>query len=266
MARKEMNKTNAVSGPACPSLMKGAEPVLRMGRTGRGVLLLHGFTGTPHEMKYLGARLADEGFTVMIPRLPGHGTELAEMVRTTGRDWYVAAREALIELRSYCTDVSCIGLSMGGVLGILLAREFPLDRLVLLSTPAALPGHAVYLAPFLAPFRKIIRKVDEKKGLNSMEARSYHLCYNEGIPVRQAWHLHRLIRKAMRALPSVSADALIIQSLGDEYIPPDSINRLHDRLGSSRKEKVFLDISNHAVTVDYEKDYVAEEIIRFIGS
>ncbi len=266
MAWKDMNKNNTVSGHGnLPSLMKGAAPVWHMGTTERGALLLHGFTGTPHEMKYLGTRLADEGFTVMIPRLPGHGTTLAEMVHTTGRDWMLAAREALIELRSYCTDVTCIGLSMGGILGILLAREFTVDRLVLLSTPAALPGRGVYLAPLLAPFKKILWVKDEKKGLNSVEARSYHLCYNEGIPVRQAWHLHRLLRQAMRALPAVSSDALIIQSLGDEYIPADSINRIHARLGSRRKEKVFLDISNHAITVDYEKDYVAEEIIRFLS-
>ncbi|MCU0843780.1 MAG: hypothetical protein MUC76_02505, partial [Spirochaetes bacterium] len=98
---KDMNKNNTVSVHGSPpSLMKGAAPVCHMGTTERGALLLHGFTGTPHEMKYLGTRLADEGFTVMIPRLPGHGTTLAEMVRTTGRDWMLAAREALIELRS----------------------------------------------------------------------------------------------------------------------------------------------------------------------
>ncbi len=266
MYRKDMNKEDTTSRRRTPpSLMKGAEPVLHLGATGRGVLLLHGFTGTPHEMKYLGARFADEGYTVLIPRLPGHGTELAEMVRTAGRDWLLAAREALIELGSYCSDLSCVGLSMGGILGILLAREFPIHRLVLLSTPSALPW-AVYLAPILAPFIKVLRKKDEKKGLNSVEARSYHLCYDEGIPVRQTWHLHGLIRRAMRALPAVTSDTLLIQSLGDEYIPSDSINRIHERLGSRRKEKVFLDISNHAVTVDYEKDFVAEEVVRFIAS
>lgn len=249
-----------------PVLMKGAEPVFTMGGTGRGVLLLHGFTGTPHEMKYLGRRLSDEGYTVMIPRLPGHGTTIAEMTRTTGHDWLLAAREAFIDLQSCCADVSCVGLSMGGILSILLAREFAVRRLVLLSTPASLPGYAVYLAPLLAPFIKVLPKIDEKKGLNSIEARSYHICYNEGVPVRQAWHLNGLIRRAMRALSAVSADTLIIQSLGDEYIPADSIHRIHDRLGSRRGEKIFLDISNHAITVDYEKDYVAEEVIRFLSA
>lgn len=217
-------------------------------------------------MKYLGKRLSDEGCTVMIPRLSGHGTTIAEMTRTTGRDWLRAAREAFIDLRSCSTDVSCVGLSMGGILSILLAREFAVRRLVLLSTPASLPGRAIYLAPLLAPFVKVLPKIDEKKGLNSIEARSYHICYNEGIPVRQAWHLNGLIRRAMKALPAVTADTLIIQSLGDEYIPADSIHRIHDRLGARRREKIFLDISNHAITVDYEKDYVAEEVIRFLSA
>jgi carboxylesterase len=246
--------------------MKGADPVFQMGATGRGVLLLHGFTGTPNEMKYLGKRLSDEGFSVMIPRLPGHGTTIAEMTRTTGRDWLLAAREAFIDLQSCCADVSCVGLSMGGILSLLLAREFPIKRLVLLSTPASLPGYAIYLAPLLSPFVKVLPKIDEKKGLNSLEARSYHICYNEGIPVRQAWHLHGLIRKAFAALPAVSSETLLIQSLGDEYIPPDSIHRIYERLGSARKEKIFLDISNHTITVDYEKDYVAEEVARFLSS
>ena len=254
------------AGSPGPVLMKGADPVFHMGATGRGVLLLHGFTGTPNEMKYLGKRLSDEGFSVMIPRLPGHGTTIAEMTRTTGRDWLLAAREAFIDLQSCCADVSCVGLSMGGILSLLLAREFPIKRLVLLSTPASLPGYAIYLAPLLSPFVKVLPKIDEKKGLNSLEARSYHICYNEGIPVRQAWHLHGLIRKAFAALPAVSSETLLIQSLGDEYIPPDSIHRIYERLGAARKEKIFLDISNHTITVDYEKDYVAEEIARFLSS
>jgi esterase/lipase len=136
---------------------------------------------------------------------------------------------------------------MGGILSILLAREFSVRRLVLLSTPASLPGYAVYLAPLLAPFVKVLPKIDEKKGLNSIEARSYHVCYNEGIPVRQAWHLNGLIRRAMRALPAVTADTLIIQSLGDEYIPADSIHRIHGRLGSRRGEN----LSGHQQSRDH---------------
>jgi len=250
----------------CPVLMPGAEPVRALNSGERGVLLLHGFTGTPAEMKYLGQNLIDDGYSVVIPRYPGHGTSLQEMAGTGFADYLRCARESLIELRHHCRAVSVAGLSMGGIIGILLAREFPLEKLVLLSTPCTLKERAIYLAPLVGVFKKILWIEDPTRGVNSNEARRHYLCYHQGKPVRPAWQLFRAIKKAMKALPRLTVDTMIVQSLGDTVVPQRSIDYIYERLGSAKKEKLFLEISNHAITVDYEKDYVAGEVSRFLKS
>jgi carboxylesterase len=93
------------------------------GPAGRGCLLLHGFTGTPAEMRPLGTRLAARGFTVRAPLLPGHGTRVDDLARTTWRDWFAAALESWDELGERSAARAVVGLSMGALLALHLAHE-----------------------------------------------------------------------------------------------------------------------------------------------
>ncbi len=246
-----------------PELLNNATALIKTDSSEKGILLLHGFTGTPAEMKYLGERISRSGYSLYIPRYPGHGTSLEEMVLTESRDWYISAREALIELMNYCQEVYLVGMSMGGILSILLAREFPIKRIALLSVPASIKEKSIYITPIVGIFKKILWRMDPTKGVSCEEARSYHVCYNMGIPTRQSWQLLRLIRRAMKNLPDVHADALLIQSKNDSIIPRNSIDSIYKRIGSMVKEKVLLERSDHAITIDFEKDIVADKIIEF---
>lgn len=246
-----------------PELLNNAAALLRIDSSEKGVLLLHGFTGTPAEMKYLGERIYQSGYSLYIPRYPGHGTSLEEMVLTASRDWYISAREALIELMHYCREVYLVGMSMGGILSILLAREFPIKRIALLSVPSSIKEKSIYITPIVGLFKKVLWRMDPTKGVSCEEARSYHVCYNMGIPIRQSWQLLRLIKRAMRNLPDVHSDALLIQSKDDSIIPRRSIDFIYTRIGSKVKERVLLEKSDHTITVDYEKDIVADSIIEF---
>jgi len=245
-------------------VMKNSRSLVTITSHERGVLLIHGFKGSPHEMKYLGEKIAAQGFSISIPRLPGHGTVIEDLARVTGRDWLTAAREALVELKSHCREVSIVGLSMGGVLTILLARDCPVKKIVLLSVPRTLREKSVYLAPVVGLFKKILWREDAEKGLASEEARRVHECYSSGTPILQSWHLFRLIKKAMKALPFIDADLLIIQSRGDRVIPPDSMEYIFSRAASPKKEKHVLQKSNHAITADLEKEAVAEKVVAFL--
>ena len=247
-------------------IMKNSRALLRITSTERGVLLLHGFKGAPAEMKYLGERISERGYSISIPRLPGHGTVIQDLARTSARDWLTAAREALVELKSHCREVYVAGLSMGAILTLLLAREYEIPKIVILSAPRTLKEKSIYLAPLIGLFIKILWQEDPTKGLASEEARLVHECYSQGTPIMQAWQLFRLIKKAMRALPFVKSDALIIQSAGDQVIPPDSIDYIHARLASRKKEKYLLKKSDHAITADLEKELVAERVIEFFDS
>ena len=217
-----------------PAILPGAEPLFHRGGS-RGVLLIHGFLGSPFEMKYPAQALIGAGYTVSAPRLPGHGTSLDDMARYTARDWLGAARDAYYDLASFCDDISLAGLSMGGILSILLAFEFSPRKIILLSTPRRIPDRRAVLAPLVRPFVRIIRRIDEEKGLDDPEARKVHVCYSDGVPVMAAWHLRNLINAAIKILPRVTSDALIIQSRRDRVVPADSLDFIAARIGSARK-------------------------------
>ncbi len=246
-------------------IMKNSRAVLKITSKERGVLLIHGFKGSPHEMKFLGEKIAAHGYSISIPRLPGHGTVIEDLTRVTGRDWLTAAREALVELKSHCREVSIAGLSMGGILTLLLARDFPVKKIILLSVPRTIKEKSIYLAPFIGLFKKILWREDATKGLASEEARRVHECYSSGTPIRQSWHLFRLIKKAMKALPRIDADLLVIQSTEDRVIPPDSMEYIFSHAASQKKEMFPLQKSNHAITADLEKELVAEQVIGFLN-
>src|SRR5687768_898804 len=107
----------------------------------RGVLCVHGFTGTPYEMRYLGQRLHDRGLTVVGPALPGHTTTVEDLDATTWRDWAAAVDEAFDALRARCRRVAVVGQSLGGLLSLYLASRRPeVAAVASLAAPLWLEG------------------------------------------------------------------------------------------------------------------------------
>jgi carboxylesterase len=250
-------------------LMPGSGMIWKMTGRGKGVLLLHGFLGTPYEMGSLAQRLSSAGFSVYAPRYPGHGTTIEEMTRTDVSLWYECAREAYLELKAQCREVYIAGLSMGSLFAILLAEEFEVPGIVLMSTPTRVTGRGLYLTPLLSLFIKVLYNSKEKmhelnRGITNPAERVKHVSYIEGLPLAQIWQLHKMTSRAMKALPRVKSAALVLQSRGDDVIPPDSLDYILSRIGSETKESLWLERSGHALTVDYEKDLVAEKVSAFL--
>lgn len=139
-------RTNALSSKDLPTCLQapagcppGAEPWAHEG--GRvGVLILHGFTGSPWEMRPLAEALVGEGLTIAMPVLAGHASTVQDLDQTAWRDWLASAREALEWLDARCDRVHLVGLSMGALLAVLLAHQRPVAR----------TGAVVLLAPALA--------------------------------------------------------------------------------------------------------------------
>ena len=102
-------------------VIKGAEPFASPGGPG-GVLVLHGFTGNPQSMRPLAEALAAAGFAVDLPLLPGHGTDMSELLDKRWSDWCATAEQALTDLEKRCESVVVVGLSMGGTLTCWLAE------------------------------------------------------------------------------------------------------------------------------------------------
>ena len=100
------------------------------------VLIIHGYTGAPFEMSYLAERLNKAGFTVSVPRLPGHGTNGRDFLESGWKDWLRACVDAYLNLKAYYKTVYITGLSMGGVLTILLAAKFKPEKIILFGSRA----------------------------------------------------------------------------------------------------------------------------------
>ena len=119
-----------------PSVRQCARPILLQGEKAKAAVLgIHGYGGYPGELALPAIRLHALGFTVYVPRLPGHGTSGSDFEKSSRKDWYRCVREAYMNLHADYDQVYVIGHSMGGILALLLAFEFTIPRIIL-SAPA----------------------------------------------------------------------------------------------------------------------------------
>src|SRR3989304_1213403 len=196
-------------------IMPGAEPFyFPGGRT--GCLLIHGFTGTAKEMRFLGEHLAGAGYTVLGVRLFAHATRQEDMLRARWRDWVASAEDGLHLLREACDRVLVMGLSVGGILAPLPpAPEPAFSGVVALSTPYDSPDPRLRLRPlaaFLTLFWRFARK--GPPDWHDPTVAADHLEYPPA-PVRGGVELYDILAELRRRLPPVPCPALVVHSRGD---------------------------------------------------
>ncbi len=228
-----------------------------------GVLLIHGYTGAPPEMRLVGDYLHARGLTVSGPRLPGHGTSAVEMNRCKWTDWTTHVTQALADLQSHCRTVFVGGLSMGAVLTLYLAAHHPeLAGAVAYSPAVWTADRLIYLTPIVKYVMPMRRKAGESD-LCDPQADLRLWCYDED-PVFAVHELLKLSRQVRRRLPRVTCPLLVVHSTGDRSIHPDSARRTYERSGSTDKQLVTIERSGHCVTVDAQWELVADTTYRFI--
>lgn len=253
-------------------IIRGAEPVAIEG-TGRGaVLLLHGFGDTPQALGGLASRLAEQGWTVRAPLLPGHGRSLPDFARARADHWIAHARRELDALRSTHESVHLVGLSMGGAIATILAAEEA-------GTPRA-PRSLVLLAPYVDMPRAVRRLARchllftpfvpyaagrSERSIHDPEAAARTLGYGVLTP-RLLRELLRVVERVHDALPRAAAPTLWVQSEHDNRLTPQAARIAFDRLGSSEKRIEWLDRCGHVITVDYERDRVAALVAEWLAS
>ncbi len=228
-----------------------------------GVLLIHGFTGSPPEMRLVGDYLNARGLAVSAPLLPGHGTDVDDMNRHCWSEWTAHVEQALGDLQSRCSTVFVGGLSMGSLLTLYLSAYHPeLPGAILYSPAVVVADRLIYLTPIL---KYLIRKRPRsgESDLTDPEADLRLWSYEEE-PVPAAHEILKLIRRVRRLLPQVTCPLLIIHSTLDQAIHPNSARYTYERVGSADKELVTLHNSGHCLTVDSEWEFVAEKTYEFI--
>lgn len=235
----------------------------------RGALLIHGFTATPECMDSLKTPLEEAGFIVEVPLLPGHGTNVRELARTTWKDWYEGVLRAYRALQKKADAIGVAGQSLGGLLGLRLASEVLVKGLALLATPVLFTNLlTTKILPFVGgtPLRHVYPYQPKWLGpaINDPVGRKAFKSYG-AMPVASLMEIIRLQSEVRDRLVHVTAPTLILHAVHDNTAPYASVAYLEEHLGAKTVRTITLEKSNHVLTMDYEKDLVAREIVEFFG-
>jgi carboxylesterase len=244
------------------SVLPGAEPFNHEGGP-TGVLLCHGFTGSPQSLRPWAVYLAEAGLTVSLPRLPGHGTTWQEMARTRWEDWYAEVDRAFDELRAAVDEIFVMGLSMGGCLALRLAelRDQAVRGLVLVNPSVTADSKLLLLAPvmkFVVPSVKAIGSDIRKPGVTEL---SY-----DRTPVRSVAMLPGLWRVTQRHLDQVTQPVLVYRSSSDHVVGPASLEILRRALPAGQLEVRQCPDSYHVATLDNDAEAIFAGSLDFVRS
>ena len=242
-------------------VMSTAEPFLFMGDE-IGILLVHGFTGTPKEMRTMGEFFAAQGHTVLGIRLPGHATRPEDMVRMRRGDWLQAVEDGYHLLHSAGRKVFIMGLSMGGILTLTASSRLPVQGAVAMSTPYSLPDdpRLPYLK-YLAPFVPTVAKGPSDWHDQAMKLEQAEYPYN---PTRAIVELCDLLEVMRQSLSKITVPVLLVHSRQDASITPENMQRIYAALGSTDKSMFWLEQSGHVITRDQERQRVFEAALAFV--
>jgi carboxylesterase len=246
--------------PDTPSLFEAGRPVHIEGGP-EAVLILHGWTGWPGRLASVATALAAAGFTVDLPRLPGHGTSMHDMLQTGARDWIRRAVDAYMDLRVRHETVHVMGTSMGAIMTIIVAAKYNVPKIALLA-PALLTQN-----PFipLSPFMKLIVKriptnwnPDEEPNPLSREIGMEYATKTHIATVAQLYRMQRWGRKAIRRLES---DMLVIASEKDRSVPIRVVDYIREKRAGGSMEELILHESSHQLGDHVEKERVAQAVV-----
>ncbi len=232
--------------------------ILLPGRRETAVLLLHGLTGTPLEMQVLGQRLAEEGYTVHVPLLPGRGTRPDDMDGLCWEDWIGAALKAYDVLASAHRRVVVGGLSAGGTMALDVALRRDPSALLLYAAVLSISYRGAYLAPYVW---RLIRRWPAPP-CDMVEPNEMLRCYDPA-PVRAMSELIAGISRVRPRLREIRAPAFIAHSVRDHFVPLSSAQEIAAGLGGP-VETLYLDGTGHAITADAKRREVADASATFV--
>jgi len=251
-------------------IMPGAEPFFLDGGM-RACLLIHGFTASPFEMRYIGTKLNEAGYTVMAPRLPGHGTSVADLDRTGWVDWYREVASSFRSLAAAYPKVFIVGMSAGGTLALyLLSEGVNAAGSAVLSVPIRFHSPLIrksFALLSLVPGLRLLPAARKKSGpdIRDREMKARLVTYTHG-PVRAGLQFIRFMGITQKRLGRVTAPLVVMQSRNDHVIPADNPEIIINGVSSANKRLVWFTQSYHILTWDVEKDEVARTIIEFFDS
>ncbi|MCG8918202.1 alpha/beta fold hydrolase [Actinokineospora sp. PR83] len=238
----------------------GAESFTHDGSTDVGVLLSHGFTGSPFSMRPWADHLVAEGYSVRLPLLPGHGTDWREMNRTGWPQWYGELESALADLRARCDTVFVFGLSMGGALALRLAQEHPdVAGLALVNPSVMTLRKEVKFVPLLSRVVRSVAPISDDIAKPGVSEHAYGRT-----PLRALASLAKLWGTVRRDLPKVTQPVLVLHSAVDHVVEPENSAIVLAEVSSTDVTEVVLDNSHHVATLDHDAPVIFARSVEFI--
>ncbi len=241
-------------------------PFLLQGEGKVACLLIHGFAGTPAEVRPLGECLVGLGMTAYAPVLPGHASTSEALLRHTRHEWARTVEDAWLWLKETHETVIVCGLSMGALITCRLAQKHRLDGIVLMAPALVARDKRLRFAGALSFLADFVPEVRVPRG-GLVDPRAWkQMWHYERRSLRALSQLYKLQFDARRALPTIQAPALIFHGLRDMTVPERSATEVFERLGTGKKQLIWLENSGHCLSADGEVGLVADHIAAFIAS
>ncbi|MFN8371901.1 MAG: alpha/beta fold hydrolase [Anaerolineae bacterium] len=250
-----------------PTLRHGAEPFYFKavnGDSSVGCLCLHGFTASPDEMRWFGHALAQQGITTYGPRLVAHGADYRDMSRMKWHDWYLCALDGYHVLRQQCEQVFVAGLSMGGLLSLLLASAVPVSGAIVIAAPFFIDSRmfeASHMLKYVMPYTKQLDTSELMKHIQAEQVRRKmpvvgRVRYDDW-STAAASELHNVMMVACEIFCRIiTCPARVMYSRGDKTVPPRNGDYLQANIGSKVVERHDFERSDHILTQDVDCDAV----------
>ncbi len=272
MGRAVIRLDETIPRDASTGIMLGAEPItVGPETTGRAMLMVHGFIGSPNNFNDLPEQVAEAGWHVRVMLLPGHGTSPVEFETTTAAQLERAVENELTALQERFATVVLLGHSMGGALATLVASRRRVDGLILVSPYYAVTHRWYYLlhpeawASLLSPAVRWMYRPADMQPVNRIEAREKIVSYT-WIPVKGALTAMELAARARSdaVTADIVAPTLLLHSKIDSVTDPEVAEEIFRKFPATDKEVVWLRRSDHIVFWDYDREEVIRQVVLFL--
>ncbi len=249
---RQGRRASVGQSPTTATVWPEAEPYAG-GSGPDGVLLCHGFSGSPQSMRPWAEHLEADGFRVVLPRLPGHGTTWHELNLTRWEDWYGHVDRAFTDLRIQCERVFVCGLSMGGGLAIRIAEQHGREVTgVALVNPSLGSTDVRYRAlPVLRHVIPSLAGIGGDIALPGVLERSY-----DRSALHAGWSVTRMWRDILDNIGRIEQPLLIFKSVKDRVVDELSLKLIKAGVGSADLTVVPLQRSYHVATLDYDAELI----------
>jgi carboxylesterase len=226
-----------------------------------GVLLVHGFTGTPASMRPWAHYLNERGYTVSVPLIPGHGTTWHDLNHVSWEEWPAKVEAELSRLKQQCAKVFLCALSMGGGNSLYVAarNQEKIDGLVLVNPMIHIPGVQIKFVHIISRIQKSRASVGDDIKKPGITEWGY-----DALPLKGVAQLYKYLKLARAGLPSIKTPTLVFHSIDDHILPVSNTEIIMAELGSSEKKRIELANSYHVATLDYDAETIFENSRLFI--